>query len=243
MAFVAKDNARLRRLFLQAGAGAITGADIAPSAIGTSNLAPGSVTSAILAPGTVATAAQGALADTALQDPSAFATAAQGVLAATAHGWGNHALAGYQGALSFGIYELQTASGGWGGVLASGAWTMRALTTEVLALSGATLGGGQVTLPAGTYFVYGEAAAYWVGAHRVALFVGGAAFAHGTNVRTLFGDDVAVPSSVISVVTGPAVVDLRHWVEASNGDSTDGGMPVTTGDAERYAKLIIVKVA
>jgi hypothetical protein len=59
--------------------GVITAAD-APAA----RLALGLGTAAITASGDYATAAQGALADTALQDATAFATAAQGVLADTA---------------------------------------------------------------------------------------------------------------------------------------------------------------
>jgi len=231
MPFVARDSARLRRRFLTAGEQRVTSADIAP----------GAVVADALAPGAAATAAQGELAESALQDAGAFATAAQGALAAAAYAWGDHAAAGYQPGLSYGVYEQQAANGDPGGTLTAGAWTLRALTYEAHALAGATLAAGALTLPAGTFLLIGEAPAYKVGAHRVAVFVDGAVHTHGVNSRAPAALDVVTSSGVTAVVTGPCTVDLRHWVATSTGTS-DGGAAVTSGNLERYARLLIVTV-
>jgi hypothetical protein len=147
---------------------------------------------------------------------------------------------------TYAIFTDTKASGTNGGTFTTGAWRTRDLqTSQFNNISGCSLASNQITLPAGTYKIEGNAEAYVVGRHQtriynvtnsVALFLGRTEYADSAN-------DVATASHFIGIVvlTGTKVIELQHQGGVTR--ATDGfGVQTTFGD-NVYSVISIEKVA
>lgn len=199
-----------------------------------------------------ASSAQGAKADSALQNAGAFATAAQGVKADAAYGWGNQGpsvallLARNPLWLGAALYEEAPVSGTPSGAYTSGDWQARPLDTERYnTIAGAVFTGPDLKLPAGTYLALADAPAYQVGLHMVGLSDATTVLLRGGNECSPAASGIPTRSTLFGVLTlaAPTSVWLKHWIQTSGGTSDGGVARSVTGVAERYAKLLLVRIA
>lgn len=143
-------------------------------------------------------------------------------------------------------HRLATGTGG--GTSVSSSWNTRTFnTTDYNTIVGASVSGGNITLPAGTYDVSARAPASNAGAHQAAVYNSTDATypVAGANASTLSGTSAVTDSAVDGqfTITSTKVMNLRHWF--TTGAAINGmGAPVSaTGIVELYAELTITKVA
>ena len=141
----------------------------------------------------------------------------------------------------------QKTAGTDGGTSSTGVNTRVLNTVVTNTISGASLSTNQVTLPAGTYDVYGSAPAFDANAHRAYLYnitdtaieiIGQSGTFTGT------ADTTCNRAEVVGRFTIGAeeVFELRHSV--GSGTATNGlGTQTNDGSVEVYAELIFEKVA
>jgi hypothetical protein len=107
--------------------------------------------------------------------------------------------------------------------------------------AGASLASNQVTLPAGTYRVEGNAPAYGVGSHRAYLYnvttpavlvLGSSEGDNGSQSRSWVRSEFVLSAS--------ATLELRHWVGSTSGSL---GNPTSSGFSEIYSELFFEKLA
>lgn len=198
---------------------------------------------------TLATAAQGAMAESALQDSAAFATAAQGAAADAfrlrAEGFATEA----QGEAAdealaaipkFGLWELRATAGTAGGAF-SAASAYRGLTTEVYDGVSGSISSGGVLLPAGTYIVSAWAAAGTSTTSTLLVEVNGAVALQGP---MLTAPGVARVSGVVTLAAA-GTLKLLQFLGAF-GNSNDGGLAVnglsSSGLSETHASLSVWRI-
>lgn len=120
------------------------------------------------------------------------------------------------------------------------------LTNEI---SGASLASGQITLPAGTYEIRGNAPAYRTNQHRCRLYdtTASAMLLMGSSVYSTKEVTLGFVSND-SFITGRftltvlSVLELQHRIAFSTA-VTDFGFPSSTGDVEVYTDLMIEKIS
>ncbi len=140
----------------------------------------------------------------------------------------------------------QKASGTAGGTFTSGAWQTRTLNTVVTnTISGASLAGNQITLPAGTYDIEARAVANKVNFHKAKFCtVAPADILIGTSEVAASGDDTVTSSRVNGrfVLATETVLELRHRCSMTC-NTTGFGNPSNMGVIEIYADVLIRKIA
>jgi hypothetical protein len=219
-----------------------------------------------------ATAAQGSLAATALQ-PDQAATVDQGARADLAYGWGDHAssVAAAQASADaaqagvdavpalivaargqVAMFSHQEASGVHGGDRSAGYNDLPLNTVDYNNIAGASLAGGQVALPAGTYFFSGDAPGFRVDGHRVGLYSPTRAFSSQVVLGTAeFSESTAghayfVTRSLVRavlVLASATTVMLSQFVNTTKTTNGGGVALATVGVPETYGRLIIVRLA
>lgn len=125
----------------------------------------------------------------------------------------------------------QYASGVTGPTMISGAWTPRAFNAvEANTIAGASVSGGNVTLPAGTYRFDLTSYQYNVGGGRLVLVdVGsGTTILYGVNMITNTGDDALMSLSGIFTLSSTKTLQVKFY--CNNGNVTlsaqaMGGVP------------------
>jgi len=131
-----------------------------------------------------------------------------------------------------------------GGTLATGSFVTRTLNTSLTnEISGASLASNQITLPSGTYFIFGTIPAYQVNRHKTIL--------RNTtdSTNTLIGNNShpATTNMGISILTGRFTIasqktfEIQNRIQTSNG-TQDGGVEANYG-TEVYTDVQIWKVA
>jgi hypothetical protein len=168
-----------------------------------------------------ATAAQGALASTALQPTSSFS-------APTLH------------------LQDQKAANTAGGTFTSGAWQTRTLNTEVTDTIGSTLSSNQFTLPAGTYDIDAIVPAFTVGLHKAKLYniTDAADTLQGTSASAQASSSVFSYSVVRGrfTIAGTKTFEIRHQCQTTR--ATDGfGIQSNFSVTEIYTDVVIKKIA
>jgi hypothetical protein len=139
-------------------------------------------------------------------------------------------------------------SGTSGGAIVASTWTARTLNTvKKNSITGASVAGNQITLPAGTYRFRGRAPAFDANAHQAALYNvtdGGFAMVGSTSysgpTTTPMSSDSDLAGEII--LAAPKVFELRHWI-ANGTNGTNIGQPANTGQVEVYSEIIFEKVA
>lgn len=141
----------------------------------------------------------------------------------------------------------QRASGTGGGTLTAGAWAARTLNTVVRnTVTGASLGSNQVTLPAGTYDIFGRAPGVRVNRHRIRLYdvTNATTLLRGVTSYSNSGNFYAQTDSILVgrvVLAATTTMQLEYRVET--GQSYGGGLESTGwGEIEVYAELMIRQV-
>ena len=143
------------------------------------------------------------------------------------------------------------------GSLPASTWTQRILNDVTTAtIPGATVAGGDIYLPAGTYEADAYAIAFVAGANQVRLNIGsGASIAYGSNEfagYTSTGSLYTLRSTTKShvrarfVIASTSVVRLEHWADVSTsiGTSYGQGLPTAaTGTTDVFADVLIRKLA
>lgn len=139
--------------------GAITEAKIADNSISTAKIQDGAVTADKVASDAIATAN--------IQDDAITADKLSSG-AITADALDSGVFTALQQIL---IVADEKPAGTSGGTFTSGAWRTRDLNTvRYNTITGASLANNQVTLPAGTYYIYASAPAYEVGKHKSVIY-------------------------------------------------------------------------
>lgn len=142
----------------------------------------------------------------------------------------------------------QKASGTLGGSSVSGTQTRTLNTTVLNTISGASLSGNQVTLPAGTYRFNAVAMAYGsVGGHQLSLYsiTGSAVLVYGNTMyhsSTAAMDGAALISKAQVTLAATTVIELRHWISAAV-TSSGLGYPSGSPQGEVFAEMFIEKVS
>lgn len=141
----------------------------------------------------------------------------------------------------------EKASGTTGGSAGAGTSVTRTLNTvKKNTISGASLSGNQVGLPAGTYRATAFAPANNVGPHQAYLYnvtdaatqvVGTNAYAGGSTISTH-----SVIGEAEFTLSASKVFEIRHWTNTGTA-STGLGNAVSSGQGEVYTQLFIEKVA
>lgn len=132
----------------------------------------------------------------------------------------------------------QKPSGTNGGTFSSGAWQTRDLNTELTSnIEGASLNAstGEITLPAGTYFIESSALALTVNvnATRIRDTTNSIVLLSGTSSRSASSAGTALPSNISGTFTlsGITVIELQHRCQTSAsgdgfGDAAGGSFSV-----------------
>jgi hypothetical protein len=135
-----------------------------------------------------------------------------------------------------------------GGTFTSGAWRTRTLNTSVTnEISGASLSSNQITLPSGTYYIFGSAnVGYAVGTHAAKLrnTTDSSDTIIGSSEYVATADGVSNKSFVIGrfTISAQKVFELQH--QCSNTVSTDGfGVNISFVANQVFADVQIWKVA
>jgi hypothetical protein len=151
-------------------------------------------------------------------------------------------------ALTYAIFNETQAAATNGGTFTAGSYVKRVLNTTLInTISGCSIASSVITLPAGTYNVYGFAPAYKVNVHklRVQNTTASTTIAQGVNAYIGSGGDYAMTHSFVNTtftLTGSTTIELQHRAQSTqttNGFGVDGG---AMGD-EIYAQIVITKVA
>jgi len=152
---------------------------------------------------------------------------------------------GFNGAL----YHLQDqkAANTAGGTFTSGSWQKRTLNTALTSeISGASVASSVITLPAGTYHIEAEAAAYQANEHKLRLrnTSDSTTALIGFSERAASGDFSGNTSKLSGRVTIASNKNFELQHRCSNTSSTNGlGYPSNLGEVEVYADIKIWKVA
>lgn len=147
------------------------------------------------------------------------------------------------------IVEDRKPSGTNSGTFTSGAWRTRDLNTVVLnEITGASLSSNQVTLPVGTYEIFGFAMAHYVNRNAVRLqnTTDGSAEISGAPAFTPANDSQPseLPLGRVTI-TSAKVFELQHQCQTTRANE-GFGLPVGssfTVDYEVYAQVVIKKIA
>lgn len=136
-------------------------------------------------------------------------------------------------------------SGTTGGTFTSGAWRTRELNNSVVnTISGASLAGDQITLPAGTYIINGAVPAASVDWHQAVLYnvtdgsdaiIGSSCLAHSTTASSI--------SSLINgviTIAGAKSFEVRHRCYTTR--AIDGFGKAGSFGNEVYTNLVIQKI-
>lgn len=136
-------------------------------------------------------------------------------------------------------------SGTNGGTFTSGAWRTRELNNSVVnTISGASLVGDQITLPAGTYIINGAVPAASVDNHQAVLYnvtdgsdaiIGSSCLAHSTTASSI--------SSLINgviTIAGAKSFEVRHRCQTTR--ASDGFGKAGSFGNEVYTNLVIQKI-
>jgi hypothetical protein len=139
----------------------------------------------------------------------------------------------------------EVASGSSGGTATAGAYATRTLNTKVDPDAFVTLAANQFTLAAGSYWFDAAAAVYFPAARqksKIRNITDGADALIGAAVFDLSG--ITTYSFVKGLVTiaGAKVFELQTRMQASH-DANDFGIPMSYGDVEVYAQVLISRVA
>jgi hypothetical protein len=103
------------------------------------------------------------------------------------------------GSRSYAVFQDVKAISTAGGTFTTGAWRTRDLqTTQINNITSASLASNQVTLPAGTYFISGNAPAYSI-------------FRHYTRFQNITDSTTAIVGTIEFTSTGNQVV-TRSWI-------------------------------
>lgn len=142
----------------------------------------------------------------------------------------------------------EQASGTNGGTFTSGAWQKRTLNTALAdEIGGASVSSSAITLPAGTYEVDATAPAYYVNENKLRLYQ-----TSGTPAALLIGQSGYSGAASNGATThallrgrftlaASQTVELQHRCTTTRA-TTGFGIPVTYGDVEVFADIIIRKV-
>lgn len=145
----------------------------------------------------------------------------------------------------------QKASGVVGGTFTSGAWRTRVLNTTLInTITGASLSGNQITLPAGTYKITASAPAIDVSRHMARLYniTNAALEILGTSEYSNNVSTYATTRSFICgtfTIAGIKVFELQHRCQVTSGTTIGLGVASGTGfvvDHETYADVFIEKI-
>lgn len=143
----------------------------------------------------------------------------------------------------------EEASGTAGGDFNSGAWRTRTLNTEKTnQIAGASLSANQITLPAGTYWLYATAPGTYVDAHKLKvanitdvsdLLVGNGSFNPSTFAQ--------IQTSYVSVMglftlAAQKVIALQHRCQTTRAGNGFGNS-TSFGVVEVYAEVMIWQLA
>jgi hypothetical protein len=155
-------------------------------------------------------------------------------------------------ARTYAIFQDAKAVNTAGGTFTSGAWRTRDLqTTQINNITSCSLASNQITLPAGTYYVWATIRSRQVQRNYSRLY-------NTTNSATLiagslsYSGDISIqveePINVITgvfTITGTKVIELQHFCSATkNGDgygSSDGGV-LDGAQANIYSQITIEKI-
>ena len=146
---------------------------------------------------------------------------------------------------TYAIFTDTKASSTNGGTFTNGAWRTRDLqTTQINDISGCSLASNQVTLPAGTFYVSGNAWGYQVDQHQTRIFnttsstvvfLGTSAFAPASNGSS------PSPFDGIFTLGSSATIELQHRCATTH--ATFGfGVGNSWGD-NIFSTIVITKVA
>lgn len=143
----------------------------------------------------------------------------------------------------------EKAGGTDGGSFTSGSWVTRTLNTEVTnEIAGASLASNQITLPAGTYEVYGRVPAHAVNYHKarlwdvtnsITLIVGNTGY---SNVAGYSDSDSILMGRF--TLAGSTDIEVQH--ECSDTNSGGNGLGLAGADfghVEIYTQVAIRKVS
>ena len=159
-------------------------------------------------------------------------------------------LSGVQGKFEsqlFHVRDEKTANTS-GGTFTSGAWRTRTLNTSVTnEISGASLSSNQITLPSGTYYIFGSAnVGYSVGTHSAKLrnTTDSSDTIIGSSEYIATTDGVSNKSFVIGrfTISAQKVFELQH--QCSNTVNTDGfGVNISFVANQVFADVQIWKIS
>ena len=134
-----------------------------------------------------------------------------------------------------------------GGALNGGVWQSRLNTLKETNLAASIDGSGNISMPDGTYLVFGHAIGYAVGAHRVKLATTLAAFdgLEGDAAYSPAAYDDQSESHILGAITitAPATYVLGHYAEvtdAVHGRGRTGGG--TVPGAPTFAQLLFIRI-
>lgn len=227
--------------------GSVTTAEIADSAVTTAKIADSNVTTAKIADSNVTTAK---IADSNVTT----AKIADSNVTTAKIADGNVTTAKLSSTLQTPIALImgqllhvrdEKASGTGGGTGSNSTWQTRVLNTTVTnEISSASLSSNQVSLPAGTYYAKARSPYNNANANHKArlrnvtdgstLLVGSSAYNSAGSQQT---DSLVEGRFTLS---GTKTVELQHWTTSNPTNSL--GLPVSSGEVEVYAELMIWKV-
>ena len=134
-----------------------------------------------------------------------------------------------------------------GGTFTSGAWRTRTLNTvKTNEISGASLSGNEITLPAGKYRIVAKATAYRANDNKIKLYnvTDAADVLIGMNAFCQGGDQDGAIAPLNGQFTLAAQKNLSLMHRCSNTTSTNGfGLASSFGVVEAYADVEIWKLA
>lgn len=139
------------------------------------------------------------------------------------------------------LYQFQATSGAAGPTYSSGAWRTVTLNTEVVDTGGiGSLSSNQVTLPAGTYevfgaVVYGSPAAGGTTRARIYNVSDTAEIIQGPHVTAGTGNTTFFTVFGSFTLTGTKIIELQAYPN----QTINAGGAVTTGESEIYASLFL----
>lgn len=137
----------------------------------------------------------------------------------------------------------EKAAGTDGGTFTSGAWRTRTLnTSKTNEITGASIVSNQITLPAGTYWLYAWADGNSVGDHKLKFY--NVTDASDTLIGTNGRSGISSPSYVTGrfTIAAEKVFELRHQCQVTV-NTTGFGEATDFGVVEVYAEVCIWKIA
>ena len=141
----------------------------------------------------------------------------------------------------------QKSSGVAGGSSVAGSQTRTLNTTLANTISGASLSGNQLTLPAGTYRLNAIAPAVGVSGHQLSIYnvTDGVTLAYGQSMYTASAGSENSQARIAPVqftLSATKVLRVDHWTASAS--TTNGlGRASSSPQGEAYAEVFIEKVA